>query len=263
MVKKFIIGTLMLLSSLTIYAQSPMLPSMSIPSLGGGTNAHAGTYTGDGVFVGVATLHSQYLNFASASVLWNTGWDVLGAKYSMMIAQPMLMDGSYKNHFFPVVYITPLQLSWDLGNTKLQGSYSALIGRELPVDAHLISVKATQYILDGKYSLNGGVTYEHRVARPELGRTLGSAMVFEANISRHFTNGSTVGVFGYYNTNTSQEIVEGRSLFNDISGTRGIGVDTSHPLGKHLFLNGKFIYDMQPNKVTRCNKVVLSLAYKF
>ncbi|MBB6462701.1 hypothetical protein [Flammeovirga kamogawensis] len=260
---KNIILTCTMVFMLSALSYGQMLGTLSVPSLGGATNANAATYSGDGVFVGVASLHSKHMNFMAVSVLWNTGVDILGAKYSVMISQPRIMDGNYQNGFFPVTFFVPLQLSWDLGTTKLQASYSYLYGQKLPLDAHFANLKATQYLADGKWSLNGGIIYEHRVARKEAERQLGDAVVFEGNVSRHFKNGASIGAFGYYNTNASPEYISGRSLMNGMSTTAGVGIDGNYPVGKHIFLSGKLIYDLQSNPATRCNKIVLGIAYKF
>ena len=167
-----------------------MMGTLSLPGLGGGANANAATYPGDGFILATTALTSKYQSGIITAAMWNTGFNVLKAKYTVAIAQPRLFDGNFQNGFWPVTVLSPLQLSWDLNNLKLQLNYSYLYGHKLPMDGHLTAIRGTYYLGKGKYSINGGVVYEHRVESRTENATYGDAMVFEGNISKHFTNGS-------------------------------------------------------------------------
>ena len=169
--------------------------------------------------------------------------------------------GILKMDFFPVTVISLIQLSWDLNKVKLQGNYSFFYGHALPLNAHVITLRATRYLADEKFSLNGGLVYEWRIEKDIEDRVFGDAIVFEANFSRHFKKG-TIGVMGYYNTNATAEFIGGEPILNDNSTTAGIGLDGNYTLSKRFFLNGKLIYDLAKNPEIRANKLVVSLVYK-
>lgn len=260
--KKYIliIITFIILHSFNTKAQ--MLGSLTLPGMGGGTNANAAAYPGDGVVVGGVFLFSSKLNAAVAAVAWNTGAEFLGGKYSLAVAQPRLMDGEFKNGFFPVTAMTPIQLSWDFNSFKLQGAYTFLYGQELPLNAHILTVKGTQYLADNKYSLNASAIYEYRSAKGNTERVFGDAFAIEANVSRHFSKGKSIGVFGYYNSNVTPEYIGGKEVFNENSDISGIGVDGNVILWEKLIVNGKFIYDLTANEAVKANKFVLSVYYQ-
>ncbi len=259
-IKVLLIGIILAAST---SASAQMFGTLTLPGLGGGTNAHAATYSGDGVMVGVSGLFSHKLNATIGAVVWNTGWDVIGGKYTMSFAQPILFDGNFKNHFYPVTVISPTQVSWDLNNLKLQGNYSLLYGQDLPLNGHLFTTKASYYINDGNYSINGSAIYEYRKAKKIADREYGDAMAFEGNFSKHFKNSNTIGVFGYYNSNVTPEYVGQKEVFNANSSVAGVGLDSNLAIGSSVFLNAKYIYDISKNKAIRANKLVVSVFYKF
>lgn len=256
-----IITTVLVIIGLS--AKSQMIGTLNLPGLGGGANANAATYAGDGVFVGATTLFSSKLNAAIGAVSWNTGVNILKAKYTVSIAQPHIMDGEFENGFYPVTVLSPLQLSWDLKETKLLFNYTYFWGQDLALNAHAFSIRTTHYLLDNNYSINGAFIYEYRIEKPGFGRELGDAVVLEANFSRHFKNSNTLGVFGYYNTNATPEYVNGKEVFNEKSSLAGCGIDGNMGFGNHFFVNGKMVLDLTPNEVLNANKLIVGLTYKF
>ena len=262
--KKVTILSIILFSlSLTISVNAQMMGTLSLPGLGGAANANAATYPGDGVILGSTIFTSKYQSGIINAVMWHTGLDLLGAKYTAGIAQPRLFDGKFQNGFWPVTVFSPVQLSWGFNTFNLQLNYSYFHGHKVPMNAHLVSVRGTQYLFDQRYSLNGGVVYEYRMDSRTKGITYGDAIVFETNISRHFKNGSTIGMFGYYNTNASPEYHGSKEVFNEKSTVSGLGIDANYPVSNKLFLNGKYILDTSANKATRSNRLLMTVAYKF
>lgn len=246
-------------SGISVNAQ--MAGPLTLPGLGGGTNANAGVYSGNGVFVGATGIFSSKVNGVVGAVSWNTGWNFLKGKYTVAIAQPYLMDGAFKNGFYPVTVLSPLQLSWDLNKVKLQGNYSFFFGQTLPLNAHLLTLRYTLYFADNKYSFNGSFVYEIRIEKDIKDREFGNAAVFEANFSRHFKKG-TVGIMGYYNTNVTAEYIGGEPVLNDNSTVSGAGIDGNYFISKKFFFNGKYVFDLSRNSALRANKVVFSIIYK-
>ncbi|WP_152286849.1 transporter [Flavicella marina] len=259
--KKLIYLAILLFGIQTTNAQ--MFGSLTLPGLGGATNANAATYSGDGVSVGAIALFSSKINPTVTALSWNTGYSVLGGKYTVGIAQPVIFNDNFSSNFLPVTAFTPIQLSWDLDNLKLQGSYSFMYGQDLPLNGHLFSLKATRYFNENKYSLNGGIIYEYRHKKGTSEKEFGDAFIVEANFSRHFTKGKTLGLLGYYNANISPEYVNSEPIFNDKSSVSGIGIDAGIPLGKHFFMNAKYIQDLTKNEAIKANKAVIALFYKF
>ena len=258
--KTLILGILITMS---YSANAQMFGPLTPPGLGGGTNANAAVYSEDGVTLGAMGLFSDKYNWAAAVLTWNTGWDFLGGKYSMGIVQPMVFDADFKFFLNPAIGFNPIQISWDLNQLKLQGNYTFLYGNEIPIYGHTFTLRATQYLKEGAYSINGSVVYEYRKEKSGADRVYGDAFVMEANVSKHFKKGQTVGVIGHYNSNVTPEYFGQEEVLNDKASTAGIGIDGGTPIGKKLFLNAKLIYDLSPNEAIRANKAVLGLFYKF
>ncbi len=249
--------------TLTASLHAQMIGALSLPGLGGGANANAAVYPGDGVVLGTTLLNSKYQNGFVTALMWNTGLTILKGKYTVALAQPRLYDGNFENGYWPVTAFSPLQLSWELRGYNLQMNYSYLHGHRVPMNAHLTSLRGTTYLFDSRYSLNGGIVYEYRAESKTAGVEYGDAMVFEANASRHFKKGYTVGLFGYYNTNATPEYHWTKEVFNEKSTMTGLGVDSNLPLTSNLFFNMKYIFDMTANKEMRSNRFMLVMAYKF
>ncbi|GGZ71886.1 hypothetical protein GCM10007028_06560 [Algibacter mikhailovii] len=258
--KTLIIGILITIS---YSAHAQMQGSLTPPGLGGGTNANAAVYSGDGVTLGTMGMFTSKYNWTGAVLTWNTGWDFLGGKYSMGISQPVVFDAEFKTAINPATGFNPIQISWDLNQLKLQGNYTFLLGNKLPLNGHNFTLRATQYLKNGGYSLNGSMVYEVRIEKGSADREYGNAFVLEGNFSKHFKKGQTAGLIGHYNSNVTPEYFGGIELLNDKSMTAGIGLDASTPIGKKVFLNAKYVYDLSPNDVIRANKAVLGLFYKF
>lgn len=251
------------LTTFSIQTNAQMFGTLTLPGLGGGTNANAAVYAGDGVTIGAIGLFSSKLNPTVGAVSWNTGVEFLNGKYTVGIAQPVIFDGNFSSHIIPVTVISPLQLSWDLEQLKLQGNYSFMYGHDLPLNGHVFTVKATQYLYEQNYSLNGSLVYEYRHKKGDSDREFGDALVLEANFSKHFSKGRTLGLMGYYNSNISPEYFGDEAVLNDKSSIGGVGLDGGLPLGRHFFANGKFIYDLTKNESLKANKGVIALFYRF
>lgn len=159
------------------FANAQMFGPLTLPGLGGATNANAATYSGDGVSFGAIGLFSNKINPTVAALSWNTGYTVLGGKYSVGLAQPIIFNKDFSSHIIPVTAITPIQLSWDLNKLKLQGSYSFMYGQDLTLNGHLFSMKATRYFNENKYSLNGGIIYEYRHKKGTSEKEFGDAFI--------------------------------------------------------------------------------------
>lgn len=258
---KLLIIAIVFTSSYSASAQ--MFGTLTPPGLGGGANANAAVYSGDGVTAGAMGMLTSKYNWTGVAVNWNTGWNFLGGKYTMGISQPVVWDAAFKSGFIPATGFSPLQISWDLQELKLQGNYTFIFGQELPMNGHVFSLRATQYLKERNYSLNGSMVYEHRVEKEGADRQLGDAFVMEANVSKHFKGGQTIGLIGHYNSNVSPEYFGTEKVFNDKSSTAGIGVDGGSPIGKHFFVNAKLVYDLTANETIKANKVILGLFYKF
>lgn len=252
-----------LLITISFSAKAQMFGSLTPPGLGGGTNANAALYSGDGVTIGAMGMFTNKYNWTGAVLTWNTGWNLLGGKYSMGISQPVVFDADFKTGFNPATGFSPIQISWDLNQLKLQGNYTFLYGNELTLNGHNLTLRATQYLDEQRYSINGSMVYEYRVAKGDADREYGDAFVIEANLSKHFKKGQTIGLIGHYNSNVTPEYFGFEEVLNDKSSTAGIGLDGSTPIGKNLFINAKLVYDLSPNPEIRANKAIIGLFYKF
>lgn len=252
-----------LIITVSFSANAQMFGTLTPPGLGGGTNANAALYTGDGFTVGAMGMFTSKYNWTGAVLTWNTGWEFLGGKYTMGISQPIVFDAKFKTGFNPATGFNPIQISWDLDQLKLQGNYTFLYGNELPLNGHNFTVRATQYLKEGGYSINGSLVYEVRIEKSGADRTYGNAVVLETNLSKHFKGSKTLGIIGHYNSNVTPEYFGGQELFNNKSATAGIGLDGGAPIGKHFFVNAKLIYDLTSNETIRANKVILGMFYKF
>lgn len=258
---RIILIGLLITASFSINAQ--MQGSLTPPGLGGGTNANAAVYTGDGVTIGTIGMFTNKYNWTGAVLNWNTGWNIFGGKYSIGISQPVVFDAGFKSAINPAFGFSPIQISWNLNALKLQGNYTYLHGNKLPLNGHNFTLRATQYIKNGGYSLNGSMVYEVRIEKNGADREYGNAIVLEGNFSKHFKKGQTLGLMGHYNNNITPEYFGGKEVLNDKSATAGIGIDASTPIGSKLFINAKFVYDLSPNEVIKANKTIIGVFYKF
>ena len=206
--------------------------------------------------------NSKY-NWTGAVVSWNTGWNLLGGKYTIAASQPIIFGADFKTATNPATAFTPIQISWDLDQLKLQGNYTFLYGNDLPLNGHTFTFRATQYLKEESYSINGSFVYEYIKEKSGADRTYGDAFVMEANFSKHFSKGKTVGFLAHYNSNVTPEYFGVTEVLNDKSSTAGIGIDTGIPLGKRFFVNAKYVHDLTKNEALRANKTVLGVFYKF
>ncbi|GEM_PF-4658394 len=258
--KRFIV----LLFSLTPFLSGAQtFGSLNLPGLYGGTNANAAAYSGDGVIFGMGSSFSNDLFIPVFGLSWNTGWDVLGGKYTLGISQPLLFSSNFKDGNVGITVLSPFEVSWDFGNLKVQGNYSFLYGKKLYVNGHMFSGKATQYLWENKFSLNGSLIYEHRVTKTGAERDFGDAFIAEANFSKHFKKGQSLGLIGVFNSNPIPAYISSEIETNNKISISGVGVDFGILLGENWWLNGKYIYEMASENDLGGHKGIFALVYKF
>ena len=175
-----------------------MFGTLTPPGLVGGTNANAGVYSGHGVTIAAMGMFNKKYNWTGAALTWNTGWKVLGGIYSVGLSQPIIFDADFKTATNPATGFTPIQISWDLNELKLQGNYTFLYGNSLTLNGHALTLRATQYLQKRNYSINGSIVYESRIEKETADRVYGDAIVFETNISKHFKGHQTLGIIAHY-----------------------------------------------------------------
>ena len=258
--KLIIIAALLLIPA---YLKAQTFGSFVLPGLNSGTNANAASYSGDGVLFGMGGSFSDDLHITVFGLSWNTGWNALGGKYTLSISQPILFGRNFKEGNVGITVLSPVEISWDLNKLKLQGNYSFLYGKKIYVNGHKFSGRATQYLWDNKYSVNGSLIYEHRVTKTGAQRNHGDAFIAEANFSKHFIKGQTLGVIGYFNSNPIPEYVSTDIEIEDKIAISGVGLDFGILLGENWWLNGKYIYEMASEKDFSGHKGIIALIFKF